>query len=275
MPSSAARSSAPRATSVKNGLRTSSTTSPMLRLRPARSCRAASLRTKPSSSIAAAHARRWRVRPCRAGSARSRRFRPRRMPRRRRRAHSLPPTPIGHPLDHPTCVNRIHPRYATLETIHTGESQPTRTDDETEKSSTMSTTPRPGERVCFQLQVDPERLDDYRERHAAVWPEMLARDRGIRPPQLLALPPRRRPAHRLLRDRRRRGVAGGARGRPAHRCLGGGDGRLLRRARRRTPRPGRPRLAEVFHLEDQLAALDADATSDHALTGTSTESSDS
>jgi L-rhamnose mutarotase len=29
------------------------------------------------------------------------------------------------------------------------------------------------ERVCFQLQVDPNRLDEYRERHAAVWPEML------------------------------------------------------------------------------------------------------
>jgi L-rhamnose mutarotase len=29
------------------------------------------------------------------------------------------------------------------------------------------------ERVCFQLQVKPERLAEYRERHAAVWPEML------------------------------------------------------------------------------------------------------
>lgn len=29
------------------------------------------------------------------------------------------------------------------------------------------------ERVCFQLQVKPERLDEYRDRHAAVWPEML------------------------------------------------------------------------------------------------------
>ena len=29
------------------------------------------------------------------------------------------------------------------------------------------------ERVCFQLQVDPARLDEYRDRHAAVWPEML------------------------------------------------------------------------------------------------------
>jgi L-rhamnose mutarotase len=30
------------------------------------------------------------------------------------------------------------------------------------------------ERVCFQLQVRPERIDEYRERHAAVWPDMLA-----------------------------------------------------------------------------------------------------
>ena len=27
------------------------------------------------------------------------------------------------------------------------------------------------ERVCFTLQVRPERLEDYGERHAAVWPE--------------------------------------------------------------------------------------------------------
>ncbi|MDQ1512753.1 MAG: L-rhamnose mutarotase [Microbacteriaceae bacterium] len=29
------------------------------------------------------------------------------------------------------------------------------------------------ERVCFQLQVRPDRLAEYRERHAAVWPDML------------------------------------------------------------------------------------------------------
>ena len=28
-------------------------------------------------------------------------------------------------------------------------------------------------RVCFQLQVDPAKLDDYRARHAQVWPDML------------------------------------------------------------------------------------------------------
>jgi L-rhamnose mutarotase len=29
------------------------------------------------------------------------------------------------------------------------------------------------ERVCFLLRVRPDRLDEYRERHRAVWPEML------------------------------------------------------------------------------------------------------
>jgi L-rhamnose mutarotase len=37
-------------------------------------------------------------------------------------------------------------------------------------------------RYCFQLQVRPERLAEYTERHRAVWPEMLAalRDTGWR-----------------------------------------------------------------------------------------------
>jgi L-rhamnose mutarotase len=36
------------------------------------------------------------------------------------------------------------------------------------------------ERVCFLLRVRPDRLDEYRERHRAVWPDMLAalRDAG-------------------------------------------------------------------------------------------------
>ncbi|MBZ5592768.1 MAG: L-rhamnose mutarotase [Acidobacteriia bacterium] len=29
------------------------------------------------------------------------------------------------------------------------------------------------ERVCFTLQVRPERLDEYKQRHQGVWPEML------------------------------------------------------------------------------------------------------
>lgn len=35
----------------------------------------------------------------------------------------------------------------------------------------MTTTRR--SRVCFILQVRPDRLDEYRRRHEAVWPEML------------------------------------------------------------------------------------------------------
>ena len=35
-------------------------------------------------------------------------------------------------------------------------------------------------RVCFTLQVRPDRLEEYRSRHEAVWPDMLAalRDAG-------------------------------------------------------------------------------------------------
>jgi L-rhamnose mutarotase len=35
-------------------------------------------------------------------------------------------------------------------------------------------------RVCFTLQVRPDRLEEYRRRHAAVWPDMLRalRDAG-------------------------------------------------------------------------------------------------
>ena len=29
-------------------------------------------------------------------------------------------------------------------------------------------------RVCFRLQIDPVRMDEYRRRHADVWPEMRA-----------------------------------------------------------------------------------------------------
>jgi L-rhamnose mutarotase len=37
-------------------------------------------------------------------------------------------------------------------------------------------------RVCFTLQVRPDRLDEYRARHAAVWPDMrqALRDAGWR-----------------------------------------------------------------------------------------------
>ena len=42
--------------------------------------------------------------------------------------------------------------------------------------------PTPGGRVCFTLQVRPERLVEYRFRHAEVWPDMrdALRDAGWR-----------------------------------------------------------------------------------------------
>src|SRR4051794_14927647 len=44
----------------------------------------------------------------------------------------------------------------------------------------------PVPRVCFTLQIRPDRLAEYKERHAAVWPEMLRalRDTGWRDYQL-------------------------------------------------------------------------------------------
>ena len=130
------------------------------------------------------------------------------------------------------------------------------------------------ERVCFQLQVDSARLDEYRERHASVWPDML----------------------RAIEDSGRRNYSLFLRE----------DGLLIgyyetdddvasQRALEHDPRTaaweaemadffialdgarpdqGAPRLTEVFHLEDQLAALPAHAASGTTTT-TSTESSDS
>ncbi|MEU6249046.1 L-rhamnose mutarotase [Glycomyces sp. NPDC047010] len=34
-------------------------------------------------------------------------------------------------------------------------------------------TAAPPTRVCFTLRVRPDRIEEYRERHAAVWPDML------------------------------------------------------------------------------------------------------
>ena len=48
------------------------------------------------------------------------------------------------------------------------------------------------QRVCFLLKVRPDRLDEYRERHRNVWPEMLDALRRRMPGLALTAPPRRR-----------------------------------------------------------------------------------
>ena len=123
----------------------------------------------------------------------------------------------------------------------------------------MST--RTTQRVCFQLQVDPARLDEYRERHAAVWPDMLRaieasgrrnyslflRDDGLligyyevdddeAAQASLANDPRTAPWEAEMAE--------------FFIALDGAR-----------PDQGAPRIPEVFHLEDQLATLDADAAS--------------
>lgn len=117
------------------------------------------------------------------------------------------------------------------------------------------------QRVCFQLQVDPARLDEYRERHAAVRPDMLRaieasgrrnyslflRDDGLligyyevdddeAAQAALANDPRTAPWEAEMA--------------PFFVALEGAR-----------PDQGAPQIPEVFHLEDQLAALDADAAS--------------
>jgi len=159
-------------------------------------------------------------------------------------------------------------------------------------------TPRGIERVCFQLQVDPARLDEYAERHAGVWPEMLrAIEASGRRNYSLFLR-----ADGLLigyyetdDDAASQAALEQDPRTAAWEAEMAGFFVALDGAR---PDQGAPRLAEVFHLEDQLAALDhgaasagpeattaaADAghaASDQALTGAPTtndlrtESSDS
>ena len=95
------------------------------------------------------------------------------------------------------------------------------------------------ERVCFLLRVDPERLDEYKERHRNVWPEMqqALRDAGwgnyslfLRDDGLLVGYVETEDfeaAQRAMADDRRQ------------RPLAARDGRVLRRARRRGARAAR------------------------------------
>jgi L-rhamnose mutarotase len=115
------------------------------------------------------------------------------------------------------------------------------------------------ERVCFQLQVRPDRMAEYVERHRAVWPDML---RAIEAAG-------RRNYSLFLRDdglligyyetdddtASARALAADPRT-AAWEAEAAGFFVALPGAR---PDQGAPHLAEVFHLEDQLARLDAPA----------------
>ncbi|WP_285037574.1 L-rhamnose mutarotase [Plantibacter sp. ME-Dv--P-095] len=116
------------------------------------------------------------------------------------------------------------------------------------------TSSEPLHRVCFQLQVKPERLAEYRERHAAVWPEMLRAlaDTGWRNYSL------------FVRDD---GMLIGYFETPSLEAAQAGMAETEVNARWQAemgeffvdldlpPDQGFLQLTEVFHLEDQLAAL--------------------
>jgi L-rhamnose mutarotase len=115
------------------------------------------------------------------------------------------------------------------------------------------------ERVCFQLQVKPDRIDEYVRRHAAVWPDMLRaiEDSGrrnyslfLRPDGLLVgyyeTDSDEESARRLQEDPRT----------AAWEAEMAGFFVTLEGARADT---GAERLREVFNLDDQLAGLDAAA----------------
>jgi L-rhamnose mutarotase len=112
-------------------------------------------------------------------------------------------------------------------------------------------------RYCFQLQVRPDRLDEYRERHRAVWPEMLAalRDTGWRNYSLFL-----RPDGFLVGYVEADDLGAAQAGMAATAVNGRWQAEMapfFADLQGRRPDEGFALLEEVFHLEDQLAALDA------------------
>jgi L-rhamnose mutarotase len=111
-------------------------------------------------------------------------------------------------------------------------------------------------RVCFQLQVKRDRIDEYRARHAAVWPDMLRAlaDTGwhnyslfLRPDGLLI--------GYLETPSLEDAVAGMARSEVNSRWQAE-MAEFFEALDGRAPDQGFLVLEEVFHLEDQLALHD-------------------
>ncbi|WP_323101255.1 L-rhamnose mutarotase [Intrasporangium sp. YIM S08009] len=113
-------------------------------------------------------------------------------------------------------------------------------------------------RVCFQLQVRPERLEEYTARHRAVWPDMLA-----------AL--HRTGWHNYSLFLRGDGLLIGYVETPSLEAAQAGMAQTEVNARWQaemaeyfvdlddtTPDQGFLRLEEIFHLEDQLDHLQLD-----------------
>jgi L-rhamnose mutarotase len=114
------------------------------------------------------------------------------------------------------------------------------------------------ERVCFQLQVKPDRLEEYAARHRAVWPDMLRAlsETGwhnyslfLREDGLLVGYFETDDLEQAVAGMDATDVNGRWQAEMAEFFVDLGDAR---------PDTGFRRLAEVFHLEDQLEASNAD-----------------
>ncbi|HKA68160.1 MAG TPA: L-rhamnose mutarotase [Actinomycetes bacterium] len=110
-------------------------------------------------------------------------------------------------------------------------------------------------RICFTLQVKPERLEEYRRRHAQVWPDLLAalQDAGwtdyslfLREDGLLVGYLRTDDFDRALADMDATEVNARWQAEMADFFVDGRPDRHLHV------------LTEVFHLDDQLGEIDHD-----------------
>jgi L-rhamnose mutarotase len=114
------------------------------------------------------------------------------------------------------------------------------------------------QRVCFQLQVKPERLEEYKARHRAVWPDMLRALAStgwhnyslfLRPDGLLIGYLETPSLEKALAGMDAAEVNARWQADMAEFFVGPADTR---------PDTGFVQLEEVFHLEDQLAAVEHD-----------------
>lgn len=110
-------------------------------------------------------------------------------------------------------------------------------------------------RVCFQLQIRPELLDEYVERHEAVWPDMLRAiaDAGRRNYSLFLRDDGLLIGYYETDDDAASAAALAADPRTAE--WEEQSARYFVALPGTRPDQGAPRLREVFHLEDQLASL--------------------
>jgi len=114
-------------------------------------------------------------------------------------------------------------------------------------------------RVCFTLQVRPDRLDEYRRRHAAVWPDMLRalRDAGWHDYSLFLRDDGLLVGYLLTEDLAAARAAMDAT--EVNTRWQAEMGQFFEELDGQAPDEGFLVLEEVFHLEDQLATTTDDA----------------